>query len=131
MSSTSGNTTERKAIQLQWDGGNVVITPEDEDRFVRESRWAVTACQSALAAERFIDQFKGEFLPRLREWCQQRDQLVRACFVPFPTSHLTVFVITRATRYDFSLSDDLADLDMELFQRNWPAEILQLPTAPP
>jgi hypothetical protein len=44
--------SSNKPIQLQWNGGAVVITPEDEDRFVKEAQWAVTACQGVLSFER-------------------------------------------------------------------------------
>jgi hypothetical protein len=123
MSSTYGT-----AIQVYWEGGHVVITPQDEGRFVRESQWAASVCQSAPAAEPFVERFKTEFLPPLREWCQAHHERIRACYVPFASPHLTVFVITRAGRYDFALSDALSDLGFELFQKNWPAEVLQVPS---
>lgn len=122
MSSTSGS-----AIQVHFDGGHVVITPEDEHRFVKASPWAASADQSAPAADRFVERFKTEFLVTLREWCRAHQERVRACYVPSASPHLTVFVITRAGRYDLALSDTLSDLEFALFQMNWPAEVLQLP----
>ncbi|HUY31702.1 MAG TPA: hypothetical protein VMV69_02905 [Pirellulales bacterium] len=56
---------------------------------------------------------------------------VRACYVPFPADPLSVFVISQKARYDLDLSDPVADLEMDLFQRNWPVEVLQLPAGSP
>lgn len=126
--STSASKTERdRPIQLKWDAGTVVITPEDENRFVKESKWAVTACQNQLAAERFVEQFKSEFLARVHEWCQEHDDRVLAAYVALTSQHLQVFVVSRLGRYDFSLSDDVSDLESELFEKNWPCEIVQIP----
>ena len=112
---------------LNWDGGDVLITPEDEDRFVREAKWAVSACQSALAVEHFFKEFKQKFLFEIHKWCEQhRDKVQSAFVVPLP-NHFQVFVVAKSDRYDFQLSDPLSDFEMEMYKNDWPCEMLQIP----
>ena len=49
------------------------------------------------------------------------------CVVSLSPSVFMVFVVTKNQRYDFSLSDSLADLEMDLSKKAWPAEVLQIP----
>jgi hypothetical protein len=123
----SDTRTDPKPIQLRWDAGNVVVTPEDEDRFVKESVWAVGACQQMLAVERMAEQLKTDFFPTIRNWCEGNAEHIESCFVTLHPGPFMVFVVTKNRRYDFSLSDSLTDLEMKLFEKNWPAEVLQIP----
>jgi hypothetical protein len=118
-------------IQLRHDGGQVVITPEDQDRFVRDSGWAVSACQGVFAIEKMLDHFAADFLRRLQAWCEQHRERVSACYVPYPTQEIRVFVISASKSFDFGLSDLISDLEMELASANWKADILQLPSSSP
>ncbi|HEX7449599.1 MAG TPA: hypothetical protein VF306_18725 [Pirellulales bacterium] len=119
---------ERRPIQIQWDGPRVLFTPEDQDRFVTEAQWAVNACQNALAAERFWEQFTSEFLTTIHIWCEEHADHVAACYVPFPVQSLEVFVISRSERYDFSLSDAVTSLEFELYKKRWPSDVKQIPS---
>jgi hypothetical protein len=67
--------------------------------------------------------------PRVRVWCESRSDRVQAACLVFPPSAdvCQVFVISRRDRYDFSLSHELADLEMDLFEDSWPCEVLQVP----
>jgi hypothetical protein len=119
--------TTKRPIQLKWDHGAVVITPQDNDKFVMASQRAVAACQGMYAFDRFIEQFKSVFLARLREWCEQHGEHVNACYVPYPfLSTLKVFIVARSPKYDFTLSDPIADLELELDRKGWPSDIVQL-----
>ena len=40
---------------------------------------------------------------------------------------LQAFVVTKSPRFDFSLSEDISALEAELFERQWPCEVLQVP----
>lgn len=124
--------TERRAIQLQWDGGAVTVTPADQDRFVKSSQWAVDACQNQLMFDKFLEQFKKDFLRSIRDWCEGHSGHILACFVPVPPSgHPRIFVISRSSEYNFDLSDSLTDLENELANKGWPANVLQLPSGSP
>lgn len=127
MTSIPQQSTEGQPIQLGWDGPKVAVAPGDHDRFVKEVQRAVLVGQNGLAIERFWQQFTDEFLPAIHHWCEEHKDRVAACFVPFPKDHVKVFVVRRSQTYDFTLSDDLSDLEMDLFEKQWPSEILQIP----
>jgi len=120
-------------IQLHYSAGQVVITPEDQDRFVMASRQAISACQSALAFDRFLGQFQTEFLRRLHDWCTEKHDLVDQCYVPFGCvgDCIKVFVVAKSARFEFALSDSIAELEAELLKINWPCDILQVASCAP
>jgi hypothetical protein len=125
--------TKKRPIHLKYDAGKVVVTPEDEDRFVMASQQAVAACQNVLAFDRFVSQFREDFLTRLRAWCEEHSAHVRSCFVPFSLGGkcIKVFVVSEAARFDFDLSDSIADLEMKLADDGWPCDILQIAAGEP
>ena len=112
---------------LNWNGGDVLITPEDNDRFVREAKWAVSACQSAMALEIYVKEIKHKFLFEIHKWCEQHQDKVQSAFVVLMPNYFQVFVVTKSHRYDFELSDPLSDFEMELFKNGWSCEVLQIP----
>jgi hypothetical protein len=120
-----------RPIQLRHDGGQVVITPEDQDRFVKDAGWAVTACQGVFAVEKMLEHFTGDFLKRLSVWCEAHRDRIYACYVPFPSQSTRVFVISASPSFDFGLSDLISDLEMDLAKSNWVADVLQLPSSSP
>jgi hypothetical protein len=101
--------------------------PEDQDRVVNEAQRALLASQNGLAAERFWRQFVDEFLTPIHQWCHEHHDRVEACYVPFPKDHLRVFVVRRSQRYDFTLSEGLSGMEMDLFEKGWESEINQIP----
>jgi len=121
-------TVQKGPILLHHAAGQVVATPEDQDRFVMAFRQAVSACQDPLAAKRFGEQLQTQFLPTLYEWCRANRERLSACYVPFrsPTSCLKVFVVANSATFDFQLSDAIADLELRLEDMRWPCDILQV-----
>ena len=119
---------QKGPLQLHWSGGQVLVTPEDEDRFVMASRQAISACQSAVLVDRMIGQFRSQFLGKLHQWCMGQQHCVRACYVPYPprSSAIKVFMLTKAKTFDFELSDAISDLEVELDAEGWPTDILQI-----
>jgi hypothetical protein len=117
-------------IQLKWEGTTPVITPDVEKRIAQQSGWPGMPFPVDLAAERFWRQFRDEFLTAVHTWCVRHADRVVACYVPFSRDHLRVFVVSRSPTFDFSLSDDLTDLEMDLFDKQWPADINQIPSGP-
>ena len=119
-------------IQLSHDGGQVVVTPQDHDRFVMAAGQAVTACQAHVAARVFLERFQDDFLTRLFGWCEEHRDSVEACYVPLPPAAcFKVFVIAKAQRFDIALSDEIASLELELDDRGWPSDILQIAASHP
>lgn len=117
-------------IRLSHVHGNVIVEPEDEDRFVMTAQSAVQACQDRQRRDEAIRTFKGEFLHPLFEWCRQHADQVHACYVPVPSSGcLQVFMVGSAPKYDFALGRVLAALELKLFDAGWRVNVLQLPTS--
>lgn len=127
MSHLSQPTAAPQAIQPVWTGQNAVVTPPDRARFVKEARWAMNGDQGDVEADSFWKRFEDDFLATVRQWCEEHGDRVAACYVPVPRGHLRVFVVSRSKSYDFSLSDDLTALEMDLFQKNWPSDVNQVP----
>ena len=121
-------TTSTGPIQLHYDGGQVVVTPEDKDRFVMASQHAVSACQNALAVDRLVEQFQKEFLRPLYTWCCDHKDGIRACYLPFPflSVPIKVFVVAESAKFSFVLSEAIADLELQFQEDRWPCDILQI-----
>ena len=124
--------SEKKPVHLQWDSGKVVVTPEDQDRFVMEAGRAIASCQGVMAFDRLWAQFKDDFLPRLHDWCNTHSQQVVACYVLFPVGpDIQVFLVGSSKQFDFALSDEIAALEMNLEASHWVTDIVQLPNGSP
>jgi hypothetical protein len=120
-------TRHRGPVQLRFDGGKVVVTPEDQDRFVLAADTAVEACQLMNAGLQLRQRFADEFLARVFQWCQQFADRVSACYVAMRDGTLTVFVIVSREEYDFGLDDPLSDLEAEMEEKGWSSDFIQLP----
>lgn len=116
-----------RTIHLEWDQGSAVMSSEDARRFTDECQWAADAHLQQPIFEEFLRRLKSEFLPEVRRWCADHADRVIAAYVPIHTDHLQVFVVRREPRYDFPLGDDLSNLEMDLFDRSWSCEIIQVP----
>lgn len=126
-------TTEQgkgQLIRLSHTDGNVIVEPEDEDRFVMTAQSAVMACKDHQRYQEAIRAFKQAFLQPLIEWCASHSGKVQACYVPFPSGHIQVFVIGSSPTYDFDLGRAVAALELKLFDAGWqPVSIVLLPSA--
>ena len=131
MSTSAPTTNEKRPIRLGWEEGAIVVASTDEGRFEQQVRGSLAACRDGSSVSRTIERFKSEFLPLVRRWCEAHRELVRSCYIPMSSRPLCVFVVSRKTKYDFSLSDPAADLEMELFRMNWPVEVLHVPSGSP
>lgn len=114
-------------VQLRFDGGRVVVTPEDRDRFVLAADMAVQACQMMDAGLQLRQRFEDEFLSRLYQWCQVHADRIGSCYVAMRDGTLTVFVIGPGKEYDFSLDDPISDLEAEMEDKGWSCDIVQVP----
>ncbi len=119
--------TRPQIIRLSSAGGNVLVTPDDEDRFVLTAQSAVRACQAHHQSAEAIKMFKLEFLRPLMEWCQGQAARVHACYVPVPVDYVQVFVVGASPRYDFALGRELAKLEARLADAGWRVNVLQIP----
>jgi len=118
----------RKPVYLRFDGGKVFITPEDHPRFIMAAKRAVKILQREKAVEEKLRQFNDEYLPLLYQWCLDRRDKIRACYLDAPTPHgLTVFVIAATDQYDFELGDEISQFALRLEREGWSSNILQIP----
>lgn len=124
---TTGNSQGEIILLNYSDSGMIVVTPEDEDRFVLTAQNAVKACHDRYREEEAIKSFKNKFLVPLSEWCRANAERIRACYVPVPVGHIQVFVIGKGKEFDFELGKDISQLELRLFDAGWRVNVLQIP----
>lgn len=120
-------TIRRNTVRLKFTDGEVLVTPRDMDAFVMSANRATEACKEAAREAGRIKQFQEEFLVPVHDWCVRHSRHVRSCYVPVPTSGISVYVVTRDKRFDFGLADETAQLEAILQRSGWPAAVSQLP----
>jgi len=106
----------------------VVVVPENKDLFVITENAAAQACQQAQNGTQFGEQF-SEFLGFIHSWCMKHSDRVRACYVTVGDIGLNVLLCQHAEDFDFDFDDEVAELDLALFNQ-FPlvrAEVLQIP----
>jgi hypothetical protein len=107
--------------------GTVLVTTDDEDRFFLTAQHAVKACQDYHRRTEASKNFKAFFIVPLYEWCNAHARQVSACYIPFPETHIQVFVIGTSKEYDFELGKEVSALELRLAKEGWRINILQLP----
>jgi hypothetical protein len=94
----------------------VVVEPDDQDRFVTTVRDAARACKSAQADAEWRDQFEA-FLAFIHEWCVERTEFVDASFVGVGDGELRVAICTSKNDFDFDFEEEVTELDILLAQK--------------
>jgi hypothetical protein len=121
---------QQKPIVLDWKDGErtVLVSPADEDRFSLTVQEAAEACRKANTGIIWRNEF-DRLLVHLREWLQKHKEIVLAAYGGVVSGKLVFFVIPASERMDFALSDDLAQLELELHQdfHNCECEVRQIP----
>ncbi len=105
----------------------IVLTPEDEDRFVKSCEWVVEASKLVISRDLFLRELHI-VLSYVREWMSQRSS-VKACYAAYRDDQVAIYVIPSIGRYDFELSKQLTELDIELAQKHQvvPCDVMQAP----
>ncbi len=123
------DTTKIDPIRLDFQSKRqVVVSPDDEDRFVTTEGEAAIACKQWSNREMFKEQFNA-FLTEIHDWCEVRSAKVRSCFVSIGDSSLNILICTHGVDYDFEFDDAIVNLDVSLSEK-FPlciAELLQIP----
>lgn len=106
----------------------VIVVPENEDRFLTTASAAALACQQAEAGKEFRSQFE-DLLAFVHEWCEGQAAKVRACYLTVGDVGLNVIVCLQGDDYDFEFDDPIAELDLEIFRRfpKCKVEVMQIP----
>lgn len=102
-------------LQLNWNDGErqVVVSPEDEDRFVVTCQDAAEACLQSREVLKWSHTFQ-KVLSFIRNDLDQSIERVMSCFVGPADGHLACFVIAKSSSFDFELAEVLADLEREI-----------------
>jgi hypothetical protein len=123
------STTSSGPIRLSFESKRqIVVIPENQDRFLTTASAAAQACQQAEKQSEWVEQFK-EFLGFIHQWCIDHGDKVHSCYVTIGDHSLNVLVCLKGDDYDFELDDQLAELDLALFDR-YPvctADVIQIP----
>ncbi len=121
-------TRKKGPVHLRFDGGKVLITPDDYPRFSMAAKRAVKVLQRQKVVEERVQQFNDEYLPLLYRWCVDHRAKVQACYLGTPSPHgLRVFVVSATDQYDFDLGDEISRLGLQLEREGWSSNILQIP----
>ena len=109
-------TTKLEPIRLSFrdKGRQVVVEPADEDRFMMSIEDAARACQQAIRAVQFGEQFKS-LLGCLGAWLVRNSGgKVSHAYLTLRDAGLLFIVIQASRASDESLEDSLVDLDIEI-----------------
>lgn len=124
--------TSARPIRLRFgDRTPVVVTPEDEDRFMTTSAEAAYACRQA----QDMLQWKNEFdrlLTHLHDWCREKKGEVARTYMAPSDGGLKVFILTKGPDYRFDFDDAISGLDIEVANRfgRCPTEVIHMPETP-
>lgn len=106
----------------------VVVIPDDKDRFITTAAEAARACKSAENDSDWNRQW-NDFLAHIHAWCKEHSSVVLAGYVSVGDSALNVLICTVDEEYNFDFEDTISDLDIDLANR-FPlvsSEVMQIP----
>jgi hypothetical protein len=106
----------------------VVVEPEDENRFMMTAKEATRACEQAQTEKELREAF-SRFLVYLHDWCKDRSDEVSAAYVYPGDGFLNILICTRGDTYRLDFDDPVTELDIDL-TRQFPwmaAEVMQVP----
>lgn len=107
--------SQQGPIQLDWreQGRTVVVCPQDEDRFLMTVQDAAEACRPGQEVLRWRAQL-DKLIVYVHEWVKRHVDRVSATYMATADGRLTFFVVPEGTTMDFELSDEIAQLDLEI-----------------
>ncbi|MCG8408852.1 MAG: hypothetical protein MI923_26910 [Phycisphaerales bacterium] len=110
------------------DERSVLISPENEDRFVLSCKETIQAVQSGLGEIAFQAELK-ELIKHISEWVTKRIESLHACYLASRDGDLVVFSVPKSDQYDNLLADELTELDVELAEKfqYWRCQVVQIP----
>ncbi len=104
-------------VRLDYYGGprDVLVTPQDEDRFMMNVEHAALACS---IGQKFILPFRKQFeerlLPLLAAWLQERQEAFCDAYVTLREGCLLFLVVRASVPYDRKFEEALVDLSMRV-----------------
>lgn len=122
-------TANRHVAKLSFEDGEVVVTPRDRSIFVISAEKATEACRETIRQEERFEWFESAFLLPLHDWCIGHEEHIDACYIPLPMGSIQVFLVSSSPRFNFTLAEEIADLELKLANNGWNVAIIQLPKA--
>jgi hypothetical protein len=127
---TETTTKQSSPVQLKAEHGSrqVVITTEQEDRFVMSCANAVEACLRH-KSEKIVRSDIEKMIAHSRAWSAERGERISAAFIGPHESKITVFVVPKSEGFDFDLAEEVAELAHDLsrtYQAVW-SDALEVP----
>lgn len=112
--------------------GRVLVTAQDEDRFIVTCAQAVAACKVHISQKVWFDELDA-LLVRVRDWARHHADKVHAAYASPREGHIVLFVVPKSEQYDLDLGAKLTDLDIELGQQFQviDTEVMQVPGKTP
>ncbi len=124
---------KERPIHLRFqDVRRVLVTPEDENRFVTTVQRAAFACQTLLKVDEWRKEFES-LLSYLNQWAEKHKDTVAQAYVGVSSEGLTAVVITKGQEYQLTFDDEVTRLDIELANQfpNCQLDVLQSPECEP
>jgi hypothetical protein len=120
-------------INLEFSAGQVHVAREDHDRFAAIVQGALALSDVGESNGQGAKLFADKFLGPLRAWCELLAGHVQQCYVPLvPVGRvMKVYVVRRSPKFDFALSDAIAELESQLMSAGWTCDVLQTGPASP
>ena len=110
-------TKSESPLQLTWSQKDrkVVLSAEDNDRFVLTVEEAIAACRvyDPSGRARLQTQFK-RLLDLLGEWVGDHSEKIEKAFLTVRDRGLLFLVMMNQVQYDPALEDDLTELDLQI-----------------
>ncbi len=131
---TQGSSHANKPLQLDASHEHdrlIVLTPDDEDRFVRRCGWVVEAAKLGISRDLWLRELHS-LLTHVRRWAEQHAQRIRRCLATQRDAQIAILVEPDSNHFDFTLSDLLTELDLELAEKfqACACDVLQVPHRP-
>lgn len=105
-----------EAIQLRWQetSREIVISPEDQDRFTATVEEAIKACQSSIQGFAKFQQAFKSLLTRLQSWISEHEKDVDSAYLSVRDAGLLFVVVRKGASYDRDFEDLLTQVDLEI-----------------
>jgi len=97
---------------LKDETGQILVVPEDQDRFVIKVNRLVSACRHEQQRERFEAQFRV-LLDQIAKWLKNRDE-VDSAYLTLRDGGLAFVAVTKHAEYNEQFDDALSELDLKI-----------------
>jgi len=99
-------------LDIRGKGKSVVVTPDDQDRFMLKVEKAIGACQLLMTIEAGMQRF-SLLLKRLGEWVSKRTDSESA-WLSLRDGQMLFLVVRKSASYDPRFEDELSSLELEI-----------------